>query len=437
MTERFPAIVLGGGITGLAAGMASNVPVFEACEVPGGICSSYYVRPGESQRLFAVPADGNAYRFEIGGGHWIFGSDPVVKDLLSRLAPLDSFARKSSVFFPEQNKYVPYPLQNNLNHLDREMGVRALAEMASRKGGGRTMREWLEANFGPTLCELFFHPFHALYTAGLYETIAPQDAYKSPIDIREAVRGLVDEPGAAGYNVRFVYPRGGLNQLASELASRADVRYGKKAVRIRLQEKCVDFSDGSQIAYERLLSTLPLNHTLEMAGLGGELPSDPYTSVLVLNIGATRGPRMPDDHWLYLANTRSGFHRVGIYSNVDASFVPQGRGRETASFYIERAYLGGQRPSDADVQAYTAQVVEELQSWGYIGETEVVDPTWIDVAYTWQRPGSKWVKSGMSRLEEHQVFPVGRYARWVFQGIADSIRDGLFAGAAFARGAQP
>jgi hypothetical protein len=28
---------------------------------------------------------------------------------------------------------------------------------------------------------------------------------------------------------------------------------------------------------------------------------------------------------------------------------------------------------------------------------------------------------------------VGRYARWVFQGIADSIRDGLLVGASFRR----
>jgi hypothetical protein len=26
---------------------------------------------------------------------------------------------------------------------------------------------------------------------------------------------------------------------------------------------------------------------------------------------------------------------------------------------------------------------------------------------------------------------VGRYARWVFQGIADSIKDGFYAGACF------
>ena len=37
-------VILGAGVTGLAAGVASGAPVFEAVETPGGICSSYYVR---------------------------------------------------------------------------------------------------------------------------------------------------------------------------------------------------------------------------------------------------------------------------------------------------------------------------------------------------------------------------------------------------------
>jgi hypothetical protein len=38
----------------------------------------------------------------------------------------------------------------------------------------------------------------------------------------------------------------------------------------------------------------------------------------------------------------------------------------------------------------------------------------------------------MAKLEALNIFPIGRYARWTFQGIADSVRDGLFAGAAMA-----
>jgi len=39
--------ILGAGMTGLAAGMISGLKVYEAEEVPGGICSSYYLKANQ------------------------------------------------------------------------------------------------------------------------------------------------------------------------------------------------------------------------------------------------------------------------------------------------------------------------------------------------------------------------------------------------------
>jgi len=80
------------------------------------------------------------------------------------------------------------------------------------------------------------------------------------------------------------------------------------------------------------------------------------------------------------------------------------------------------------VEDYTNKVVEELKAWGYLDNAEIVDPTWIDVAYTWSWPGSSWKQEALACLHDRDVMMVGRYARWVFQGIADSLRDGLFVG---------
>ena len=46
--------ILGGGITGLAAGLSSGLPVLEAAPEPGGICSSYYVKPGSDWHMHRV-----------------------------------------------------------------------------------------------------------------------------------------------------------------------------------------------------------------------------------------------------------------------------------------------------------------------------------------------------------------------------------------------
>jgi len=422
--------ILGGGVTGLAAGLASGLPVVEAAEGPGGICCSYYIRPDGSERLTQAPANGEAYRFEIGGGHWIFGGDPVIQRFLRELTPVRTYTRRSSVYFRERDVYVPYPLQNHLRALGPEVAGQALAEMARAPGTWTTMKDWLGAYFGPTLCKLFFYPFHELYTAGLYAQIAPQDAYKSPVSLPTAIQGAFHQPKEVGYNVTYIYPIEGLNVLAQRMASRSDLRYGKKVIRIDVARKEIAFADGSGTHYEALLSTLPLNKMMELTGLSVDARPDPYTSVLVLNLGAVRGPRCPDDHWLYNPDTTSGFHRVGFYSNVDRSFLPASareRG-DRVSIYVEKGYAGGQKPSDRQVADYSDAVVRELQDWGFIGAAEVVDPTWIEVAYTWAWPGSRWRELAMRALEGHDIYPIGRYARWVFQGISDSIKDGFFAG---------
>jgi protoporphyrinogen oxidase len=424
-------LILGGGVTGLAAGMASGLPVFEAVETPGGICSSYYVRPGETERLSVNPDDGETYHFEIGGGHWIFGGDPAVLRFIRSLTDVETYVRKSTVYFPGTDLYVPYPLQNHLRFLNHGAAERALAEMARPRTAIRTMKEWMEQSFGPTLCDMFFFPFHELYTSGLYQGIAPQDDYKSPVDLSVAIRGAFQQATPAGYNVTYVYPKEGLNTLAQRMAARCDVRYGKRVCRIDIDNSEVYFEDGDSLGYESLISTLPLNKMVELTGLAVDVEPDPYTSVLVLNIGAVKGDRCPADHWLYVANTESGFHRVGFYSNVDRSFLPASarNSRDRVSIYVERAYACGERPSKEEVDKYSKQVVRELQQWGFIGEVEVNDPTWIDVAYTWSWPGSRWKQHTLELLEKHDISQVGRYGRWIFQGIADSIRDGFFVGA--------
>ncbi|MCB0211819.1 MAG: FAD-dependent oxidoreductase [Anaerolineae bacterium] len=426
--------ILGAGMTGLAAGLTANLPIYEAVDAPGGICSSYYVRPNMPQRLADCPDDGEVYRFEIGGGHWIFGGDPAILHFIKSTTPIKSYKRHSSVYFADDDVYVPYPLQNHLRYMGDTVAAQVLHEIVTApKNIPTTMAEWQLQSFGPTLTEKFFEPFHGLYTAGLHTRIAPQDAYKSPINISQVLRGTFNEAAPVGYNVTFVYPQAGLNTLAQEMARRCDIRYGKQVTHIDPHRHEVAFADGTMQPYEHLISTLPLNKMLEMTGLAVDAEPDPYTSVLVLNIGATKGPKCPTEHWLYNPDAKSGFHRVGFYSNVDTSFLPQSSqaANDRVSIYVERTYIGGQKPSTQEIQIYADAVVRELQQWQFIAQPEVVDPTWIEVAYTWAWPGSTWKAAALRRLEEHHIFQVGRYGRWLFQGIADSIRDGFMVGAAF------
>lgn len=426
--------ILGAGMTGLAAGVVSGLPIYEAETVPGGICSSYYMRPGDNRCLYNYPKDGNVYRFDVGGGHWIHSLDPLMVKFLSSFVSIKSYLRKSAVYFPDSKLVIPYPIQNNLRYLGPNIAMQALNDVVNVSLASSpiiTMGDWLQARFGHTLCKLFFDPFHELYTAGLYNQIALQDPYKSPVDLPLVIQGAFEDVPNVGYNVKFIYPVEGLNVLAQRMAEKCQVHYGKRVVHIDVASKKIIFDDGSSLHYKSLISTLPLNRMIEMTELKIEDKPDPASSVLVLNIGAQKGPCCPNEHWLYIPSSKSGFHRVGFYSNVDSSFLPISSrvSKNRVSLYAEKAYPEAKWPSCSEIKALGRSVVKELQEWEWIREAEVVDPTLIDVAYSWFWPCSQWRQKAVQKLESYDIHQMGRFACWNNQGIIDSMRDGLIGGA--------
>jgi protoporphyrinogen oxidase len=419
-------IILGAGITGLSAGLSAGNEIYEAGTIAGGICTSYYMDPAGKKSY--TPHSQEVYRFEIGGGHWIFGADQQILEFIRPLAEIKTYERKSAVYFPDKDIYVPYPLQNHLSYLPKQVAEKAADEIINAKEIEiSTFYDWLLASFGKTLCELFFFPFHELYTAGLYKTIAPQDKFKTPANKDLIMKGLKEKTPAVGYNAVFAYPRNGLNELIGKMSAKCKINHGKRAVMINPEKKEVVFEDSGKIAYDRIFSTLPLNRMLDMAGIKINAFEGPHTSVLVLNIGAKKGKKCPDAQWLYIPQSRSGFHRVGFYSNVDPSFVPESRRKtnDRVSIYVEKAFLSGEKPDDAKIKKISSEIVEELKVWGFISEAEVADPTWIETAYTWEQPDSAWKEKGIAALDEIGIRQIGRYGKWKFQGIAESIKDGL------------
>jgi protoporphyrinogen oxidase len=421
--------IIGAGFTGLGAGLTSKFKIFESKEKPGGICASYKKE---------------GFRFEIGGGHWIFGRDELTLSLLNTFALCKSYKRKSAIFFSGEikstkslrYKFIDYPIQNNLYALGEKLSKIALKEIIENSKihkDAESMADWLKHHFGETLFEAFFKPFHERYTAGLYTMIAPQDPYKTPFDIKAVINGASGNPDlSVGYNVRFVYPEEGLDILSQRIAEKCDVVYCKNVEKIYPSKKIIKFSDGKEKEFDYLLSTIPLNKILKLSGISEK--SELYTSVMVINMGVELGDSeiaRHGNHWLYIPDSLSGFHRVGYYSNVDSNFLPKNHKNPNkfGSLYIEFAFKPEKRRLDEEkTRKLIDMTSDELKSWGFIKKVLVVDTNWIDVAYTWQTPKSNWVKESIEKLRKNNIISIGRYGRWCFQGILESFKEGLFEG---------
>ncbi len=393
-TEK--TVILGAGVTGLAAGIKTGYPIYEANSYSGGICYSYNKK---------------GYRFDFGGGHWLFGKDKNTLRFIEEISPLKEHIRNSAVFFPDKKLYIPYPLQSHLAEVKEKLGCSPESKKSKLRNSKQLLfSDKLLDDFGPYLCNLFFFPFNDSYTAGLYKKIAAQDLYKNPVG------------KSKGYNSRFAYPKKGLGDLVQKMSDKCNIFYRKKAVKIDLKTKELYFQDKTSLKYQSLISTLPLNKVVSMANLFVDEPLPPYNSTLVINLGILKGRYFPPYQWVYIPKSQSGFHRIGFYSNVDSFFKKEG---DRASLYIESSYPGNQKPSASEIKNKIKLVIEELKEWGFISKVEVIDTNWIETAYTWSWPGSMWREKALKALEEKEIRQIGRYGRWHFQGIVESIKEGL------------
>jgi protoporphyrinogen oxidase len=425
-------VILGAGITGLGAALSSGAAAYEATERVGGVCHSYYIDESGRRCDPSRQSVADCFRFEPGGGHWLFGLSGAACQRMQQYARLTMYARRAAVFFSDNGRFAPYPLQDHIRCLDRSLQRRILDEIRAERCPGAApanFRDSLLASFGPTLCELFFFPFNERYTAGLYHRVAPQDAYKSRADRERMLNGTRGAVDNVGYNCVFYYPEHGLDQMVAAIAAQCRICLQQPVQQIDLAAREIAFADGRTLSFDRIVSTIPLHRILAISGLECGNP-DPFTAVLVVNIGARKGLACPQEHWVYLPNAKSGFHRVGFYSNVEPSFLP-GRYRESNQFvsvYAEKSFPADSRPSVSQQQAAVAEIMAELVDWGFVREVLVADSTYTDPAYTWSWPNSRWPRNAISRLASYGVLQVGRYGAWHFQGMNESFEQGLKAG---------
>ena len=118
-----------------------------------------------------------------------------------------------------------------------------------------------------------------------------------------------------------MYPEVGLNLLARRMAAQCSAAYDRKVVKLDVGARKVALPTAAN-SHTTAGVDAAIEPAMQMAGMTTPERPDPHTSVLVVSIGAVRGDRSPDDHWLYIPGSDSGFHRVGFYSNVDRSFLP-------------------------------------------------------------------------------------------------------------------
>lgn len=426
-------LILGAGLAGLSASFhlkqrGLEAEVLEKEAEAGGLCRSKNVG------RFSFDYTGHLLHFRSAY------ASGLVRGLLGDT--LVAHRRRAAIF--TRRVFVPYPFQCNLSALPPRVLKECFTGFIRARGCSRGAEEpdflsWIRASFGDGIAKHFMVPYNTKFW-----TVPPQrmtcewlDGFVPVPTLDQMIDGAVGSRHRPyGYNARFWYPReGGIQQLPRALEQRGfPVRTRMELTSIDLRRKFVR-AGGRREKFDMIISSIPLP---DLPGLIPAMPGEisreigklRWNSVSVLNLGIAR-PMAADNHWVYYPDGAYPFFRVGFYHAVSSALVPPGG----SSLYAEVSRPGGASARTTEVRQRIKQGLVRCGILRSPGEIQVEDFNDIEYAYPlYDHNYSRAVSRITEYLKANGIIPVGRYGRWKYMSMEDSLLDGCAAARRIAAG---
>ncbi len=418
--ERCKTIIVGAGLAGLSTALHldGDAVVLERKARPGGL---------------AVTEFEEGFGFDV-TGHWLHMRDPDIRARLGGLASMRSVVRQSKI--RAYDRFVAYPFQSNLKDVPHDVRMECIigaVEAHCRRVAGVPeplgFDGFVRHHFGEGIAREFMFPYNTKLWGVPPEAISHAWCQRFvPVpDLRQILEGCFSDANeASGYNATFSYPEsGGIGTFAAAMAQPVSqaIRTGVEVLRIHGGERWLETAEGNRLAFDHLVSTMPLKTLVErlvdapdaVREAGRQLAC---TSETYFNLGLDR-PALAGQHWLYLPDPTMAVYRIGSFSNAIPYMAPEG----CSSLYVE---LANDRESDDD-----AVLDETLALLSAIGPTvgrenvKVWQKRTIDFAYViYDHVYEAARKTIFDHLEELGIQSIGRYGSWVYASMEDALMEG-------------
>jgi UDP-galactopyranose mutase len=326
-------VILGAGLAGLTAAYTlqelgeTGWQVYEREERVGGHARS-------------IEKDGYVFDF---GPHILFAADPEIGELIRDLLGENFTAqsREAYIYHHAQDIYTRFPFQAHLYGLPTDLVLECLSGFVAatqRRARGefdpKNYDDWMRGFFGDGIAEHLMIPYaRKVWTVEPTEMDFDWIERRVPTpDAKRIIAGaLSDDVDQVGATAHFWYPkRGGIEALPRALGSLVgNVLLEREVERIDIGRRTASFRDGAEVAFDRMIYTLPLS---ELGSLVSELPSHVrvacdalrYQAIYCLNVGVDR-PNISDKHWVYFYEDGFPFHRLSFPGNFTPHNVPPGK----------------------------------------------------------------------------------------------------------------
>jgi len=325
-------LIVGAGPTGLGAATRlaqhgkTDWLLVDSVDEPGGLACTDVTPEG--------------FLFDM-GGHVIFSHYQYFDDLLdTAVGGGDNWTVLERVSYVRlKNRWVAYPFQNNVSALDVDDQVKCLTGLVEAKVKNatttekpKTFDEWILRVMGPGIADIFMRPYN--FKVWGVPTTEMQASWMgervATVDVSKAISNVLHNKEDAGWgpNAVFRFPAeggtGGIWKKVAKLLPSANTCYGpgNHMTALDMEAKVATFKDGTQVKYESLLSTVPLDITCRMIGKDEWADGLTHSSSHIIGLGI----RGVNPHglkcWLYFPEDNCPFYRATIFSHYAKKNCP-------------------------------------------------------------------------------------------------------------------
>lgn len=412
MENKVKYLIIGAGISGLtfANYVKNDYLIVEKENEVGGYCRT--IRKKD-------------YVWDYAGHFFHFSTDEFKKRFVDSVDKDEIIYKDKNTKIMYKDTLIDYPFQTNIHQLDKEEFIDCLYDLFNKeeKEKYENFLDMLYGKFGKSIVEKFLKPYNEkLYAVDL--TSLDTDAmgrFFPYADIPAIINNMKANKDSVSYNNTFLYPRSGAGSFIELLYNTLDkdcILLNHVVNRIDSQSKKVILNDGTQIFYEYLINTSPLNKFLlyfeneQICSLQRDLS---YNKVLVFNLGFNKKSRYTEEHWMYIPDKNVNFYRIGFYDNILDT--------DKLSMYIEIGYGKNDVITAKDEEEQLKQTLNNLQRLGIIDEDTMLEEystIVMDPAYVHINTGiDKKITELKGNLKEENIYTIGRYGAWTYCSMED------------------
>jgi protoporphyrinogen oxidase len=389
--------------------------VFEATDNVGGLSASF--------------VDPNGFTWDV-GGHVLFSHYPYFDEVVEYAVGGECYEHLRESWVRILGRWVPYPFQNNIHHLPREVIEECLGGLRQvSSGGGSSFRAWMDEVFGAGIVRHFMEPYNCKVWGVPLETMSKEWIAErvSVVDLARIERNIAERRDdlSWGPNNKFRFPkRGGTGAIFEGISAsfRERIFFGYEMTRVDLVRQEVYFANGRCESYDVLINTTPLDlfinkctsvpEPLQLAA--GELV---HNSGLIVGLGFAE-KRDDSKCWMYFPEDSTPFYRVTNFHNYSPHNVPEGRADQYFSLMCETTYSFHKSVCKELIVDDTEQ---GLINSGMIDEADrrrIISRYLIDIPYSYPVPTlgrDRALDIIQPFLESHDVYSRGRFGAWKYE----------------------